>query len=159
MFTLPPTPPPDIDLEAWRESLAKIRAWKPETVFITHFGPYGGAAEHLDHFETSLSDVAEMARRIIQTDASDDAKYASSSKSEVLALCPAAPSTSRMSDRSTSSARSNSTGEVWSATGRKRVGSAPVIGNERVAVAFHRWSIPIALACSIFRQQEYSRSD
>ena len=75
VFTLPPTPPPDIDLEAWRDSLAKIRDWKPETVFITHFGPYSGAAEHLDHIETSLRDVAEMARRAIQTDASDDAKY------------------------------------------------------------------------------------
>ena len=75
VFTLPPTPPPDIDLEAWRDSLAKIREWKPETVFITHFGPYGGAAQHLDHIEMSLRDVAEMARRAIQTDASDEAKY------------------------------------------------------------------------------------
>jgi len=75
VFTLPPTPPPDIDLEAWRDSLAKIRDWKPETVFITHFGPYGGAAAHLDHIETSLRDVADMARRAIQTDASDEAKY------------------------------------------------------------------------------------
>ena len=76
VFTLPPTPPPDIDLEAWRESIAKIRAWKPETVFITHFGPYGGVAEHLDHFETSLRDVAEIAKRAIDSDASDEAKYA-----------------------------------------------------------------------------------
>jgi glyoxylase-like metal-dependent hydrolase (beta-lactamase superfamily II) len=75
VFTLPPTPPPDIDLEAWRESLAKIRNWEPETVFITHFGAYGDAPEHLDHIETSLRDVADMARRAIQTDASDDAKY------------------------------------------------------------------------------------
>ena len=75
VFTLPPTPPPDIDLEAWRDSLAKIRDWKPETVFITHFGPYAGASAHLDHIETSLRDVAEMARRAIQTDASDEAKY------------------------------------------------------------------------------------
>ena len=75
VFTLPPTPPPDIDLEAWRDSLAKIREWKPETVFITHFGPYGGAAQHLDDIETSLREVAEMARRAIQADASDEAKY------------------------------------------------------------------------------------
>ena len=75
VFTLPPTPPPDIGLEAWRDSLAKIRDWKPETVFITHFGPYAGASAHLDHIETSLRDVAEMSRRAIQTDASDEAKY------------------------------------------------------------------------------------
>ena len=74
VFTLPPTPPPDIDVEAWRDSLAKLREWKPETVFITHFGAYGGAAEHLDHFETSLQEIAELARRIIQSDASEEAK-------------------------------------------------------------------------------------
>ena len=84
VFTLPPTPPPDIDLQAWRDSLAKIRDWRPETVFITHFGAYGGAAEHLDHIETSLQDVAEMARRIIRTDAPEEAKY-EQFKAEVLA--------------------------------------------------------------------------
>jgi len=75
VFTLPPTPPPDIDLEAWRESIAKLRAWKPETVFITHFGAYGGVSEHLDHLERSLADVAAMAKRAIDSDASDEAKY------------------------------------------------------------------------------------
>ena len=84
VFTLPPTPPPDINLEAWRDSLAKIREWKPETVFITHFGPYGDAAQHLDHIEGSLRDVAEMARRAMQADAADDAKY-ERFKAEVLA--------------------------------------------------------------------------
>ena len=38
-FALPPAPPPDIDLEAWKESLARIRAWAPERLFVTHFGP------------------------------------------------------------------------------------------------------------------------
>jgi len=75
VFTLPPTPPPDVDLEAWRESIAKLRAWKPETVFITHFGAYGGVSEHLDHLESSLADVAAMAKRAIDSDASDQAKY------------------------------------------------------------------------------------
>jgi len=84
LFTLPPTPPPDIDLEAWRESIAKLRAWGPETVFITHFGPYGSVAEHLDHLESSLADVAAMAKRAIDSDASDEAKY-EQFKSEVLA--------------------------------------------------------------------------
>jgi glyoxylase-like metal-dependent hydrolase (beta-lactamase superfamily II) len=76
LFTLPPTPPPDIDLEAWAQSVAKIRAWTPETVFITHFGPYGSASEHLDSFEASLRDVAEMARVALEGDDPDEAKYA-----------------------------------------------------------------------------------
>jgi glyoxylase-like metal-dependent hydrolase (beta-lactamase superfamily II) len=84
LFTLPPTPPPDIDLEAWRESIATLRAWRPETVFITHFGAYGGVEEHLDHLEGSLADVAAMAKRAIDSDASDETKY-EQFKAEVLA--------------------------------------------------------------------------
>jgi len=76
VFTLPPTPPPDIDLEAWRESLAKLRNWKPETVVITHFGPYTNTDAHFAHLESSLTDVFDMARRAMALDASDDAKYA-----------------------------------------------------------------------------------
>jgi hypothetical protein len=37
-FIVPPTPPPDIDLEAWRDSFARIAAWHPETLFITTSG-------------------------------------------------------------------------------------------------------------------------
>src|SRR6185436_171758 len=37
-YVLPPTPPPDIDVEQWRESVAKIEAWSPATLFVTHFG-------------------------------------------------------------------------------------------------------------------------
>ena len=29
-MTIPPTPPPDIDVEAWHESIALIRSWRPE---------------------------------------------------------------------------------------------------------------------------------
>jgi glyoxylase-like metal-dependent hydrolase (beta-lactamase superfamily II) len=36
--TLPPTPPPDIDVEAWHRSLELIREWKPQRLAITHFG-------------------------------------------------------------------------------------------------------------------------
>ena len=43
---MPPTPPPDIDLEAWRESADRILAWDPDTLFLTHFGPFHGARPH-----------------------------------------------------------------------------------------------------------------
>ncbi|MBM3749697.1 MAG: MBL fold metallo-hydrolase [Acidimicrobiia bacterium] len=36
---IPPTPPPDIDLDAWRSSTGTILAWNPATLFLTHFGP------------------------------------------------------------------------------------------------------------------------
>jgi glyoxylase-like metal-dependent hydrolase (beta-lactamase superfamily II) len=37
-LTIPPTPPPDVDIEAWQESLGRIAAWRPERLAITHFG-------------------------------------------------------------------------------------------------------------------------
>ncbi len=35
-----PTPPPDIDLDAWQVSLDLIEAWRPQSLAVTHFGSY-----------------------------------------------------------------------------------------------------------------------
>lgn len=59
-FVLPPTPPPDIDLEAWRESVRRIDAWGADTLFLTHFGPAAPVAAHL----CELVDHLELARRL-----------------------------------------------------------------------------------------------
>jgi glyoxylase-like metal-dependent hydrolase (beta-lactamase superfamily II) len=37
-LTLAPTPPPDIDVDAWERSLDTIAAWRPSTLALTHFG-------------------------------------------------------------------------------------------------------------------------
>jgi glyoxylase-like metal-dependent hydrolase (beta-lactamase superfamily II) len=37
-LTIPPTPPPDIDLEKWHTSIELVSAWRPERLAITHFG-------------------------------------------------------------------------------------------------------------------------
>ena len=59
---LPPTPPPDIDLEAWRASLDAIEAWEPATLAVTHFGDYGDVAEHLERLRDALVHWGELAR-------------------------------------------------------------------------------------------------
>ena len=59
-FVLPPTPPPDIDLEAWRDSLRRIEAWGAETLFLTHFGPSAPVGPHL----RELGDHLELTRRL-----------------------------------------------------------------------------------------------
>jgi glyoxylase-like metal-dependent hydrolase (beta-lactamase superfamily II) len=46
-FTLAPTPPPDIDVEAWERSLDLIAGWQPERLALTHFGPADDAAGQL----------------------------------------------------------------------------------------------------------------
>jgi len=63
-YVLPPTPPPDIDLDAWRTSAAAIEAWSPDTLFLTHFGPAGHAGPHL---QTLLEHLDEMAGWVKQS--------------------------------------------------------------------------------------------
>jgi glyoxylase-like metal-dependent hydrolase (beta-lactamase superfamily II) len=63
-LVLPPTPPPDIDLDAWSASLDQIEAWAPKRIAITHFGDYGDAAEHLDRMRAALRHWSELARRV-----------------------------------------------------------------------------------------------
>jgi glyoxylase-like metal-dependent hydrolase (beta-lactamase superfamily II) len=46
-FVLPPTPPPDINLDVWPESAARIERWSPSRLFLTHFGPVEAPAAHL----------------------------------------------------------------------------------------------------------------
>lgn len=60
--TIPPTPPPDVDLEAWRESISRIREWRPRRLAITHFGVYEDVEQQLDSLERGLSELARRAR-------------------------------------------------------------------------------------------------
>ena len=52
---LPPTPPPDIDLPAWRASLARLREARPSALYPTHFDRFEDAGAHLDALEEELS--------------------------------------------------------------------------------------------------------
>jgi hypothetical protein len=61
-LTIPPTPPPDIDIEAWRESIERIRAWHPERLAITHFDVYDDVERQLDEVSAGLEAWGERAR-------------------------------------------------------------------------------------------------
>jgi glyoxylase-like metal-dependent hydrolase (beta-lactamase superfamily II) len=73
---LPPTPPPDIDLELWRESLTRIGAWRAETVFVTHFGPFTPVDPHLAEMGDHLALVANLVRASLARDGSDEDREA-----------------------------------------------------------------------------------
>lgn len=60
--TLPPTPPPDIDLAAWHDSIELIRGWRPERLAVTHFGAYEDPEQQLDELSERLDRWAESAR-------------------------------------------------------------------------------------------------
>ncbi len=68
---LPLTPPPDIDLEAWQESWRKLRAWQPERLFPTHFGPATDVEAHLAQLEERTHRWAEIVRATLAQDGSD----------------------------------------------------------------------------------------
>jgi glyoxylase-like metal-dependent hydrolase (beta-lactamase superfamily II) len=63
-YTLAPTPPPDIDVEAWLESLHTIASWNPRTLCLTHFGPVPEVEDQLMRARESLLYLAETARGV-----------------------------------------------------------------------------------------------
>lgn len=73
-YVLPPTPPPDIDLEAWKGSVARIEAWLPQTLFLTHFGPVQGAAPHLQTLMENLETTAGIVRTRLSEPGTDEEK-------------------------------------------------------------------------------------
>jgi glyoxylase-like metal-dependent hydrolase (beta-lactamase superfamily II) len=61
---VPPTPPPDIDLEAWNASLSQIAEWKPESLALTHFGGVDRPFEHLAAMRDALAHWGTLAREL-----------------------------------------------------------------------------------------------
>jgi glyoxylase-like metal-dependent hydrolase (beta-lactamase superfamily II) len=71
-YILPPTPPPDIDLDMWRGSADRILAWDPDTLFLTHFGPYRGARVHFQQLFERLDAWSATVRRLLADASLDD---------------------------------------------------------------------------------------
>jgi glyoxylase-like metal-dependent hydrolase (beta-lactamase superfamily II) len=63
-LTLPPTPPPDVDLEAWRASLEAIEAWRPRSLGLTHFGAVDDPPAQLATMREQLERFGDRARRL-----------------------------------------------------------------------------------------------
>jgi glyoxylase-like metal-dependent hydrolase (beta-lactamase superfamily II) len=61
-LTIAPTPPPDIDVEAWDASLERIAAWRPAHLGITHFGQVDDVPAQLEAVRASLHDFAALVR-------------------------------------------------------------------------------------------------
>ena len=71
-YLIAPTPPPDIDLAAWRDSLTIIDTWQPGSLFLTHFGVVTGAKAHLARFRETLTAQAEAVRQSLMAGSTDE---------------------------------------------------------------------------------------
>jgi glyoxylase-like metal-dependent hydrolase (beta-lactamase superfamily II) len=66
-YVMPPTPPPDIDIEAWHASTDTILCWQPQTLFLTHFGPSpNDPRAHLAELLERLHRAAAFARQALE---------------------------------------------------------------------------------------------
>jgi glyoxylase-like metal-dependent hydrolase (beta-lactamase superfamily II) len=62
---VPPTPPPDIDIETWEESLDTVAGWSPQRLALTHFGSIDeDVPGHIEKVRAKLREEAELARRM-----------------------------------------------------------------------------------------------
>jgi len=71
-YLIAPTPPPDIDLAAWRDSLTTIDTWQPVSLLLTHFGVITGAKAHLARFRETLTVQAEAVRQSLMAGSTDE---------------------------------------------------------------------------------------
>jgi glyoxylase-like metal-dependent hydrolase (beta-lactamase superfamily II) len=61
-YTVAPTPPPEVDIEAWLGSVDRIEALGPRRLHLTHFGTVVDVGAQLDRVRESLRTGAERAR-------------------------------------------------------------------------------------------------
>ncbi len=61
-FVMPPTPPPDFDLEAWQRTIEEIERRDPERLALIHFGVAEDTQNHLAELRLALYDWADFVR-------------------------------------------------------------------------------------------------
>jgi len=67
-LVVPPTPPPDIDIETWLDSIAIVESWRPERLALTHFGQVDEPIEHLQIVRRRLREEADLAKELSAED-------------------------------------------------------------------------------------------
>ena len=61
-YVRPPTPPPDIDVEAWHTSVDRLRALDLKAVDLTHFGRFADPSPHFDDLLYRLDEWTRWVR-------------------------------------------------------------------------------------------------
>ncbi|MEA2124060.1 MAG: hypothetical protein QOI80_842 [Solirubrobacteraceae bacterium] len=64
-----PTPPPDVDVAAWKLSIDVIAGWQPDRLALTHFGEAtDDVPEHLERLRAALDEEIERTGRMSEAD-------------------------------------------------------------------------------------------
>ncbi len=71
-FPVPPLPPPDIDIGAWKRSIARMRDLAPERLALTHFSLFDDVEQHLDTLERGLGETMAIGRAVLVSGGTDD---------------------------------------------------------------------------------------
>jgi glyoxylase-like metal-dependent hydrolase (beta-lactamase superfamily II) len=60
---MPPCPPPEIHIEAWQQSLAKLKALNLKRIYLTHFGGFDDVNPRLEALGLKLHDWADWVKQ------------------------------------------------------------------------------------------------
>ncbi|WP_333908751.1 MBL fold metallo-hydrolase [Marinigracilibium pacificum] len=70
-----PCPPPDIDIEAWDNSIEILRSASPESLYLTHFGEISGrenVKSHLDQLQENMHRLTEWMKPYVDAEETDE---------------------------------------------------------------------------------------
>src|SRR6266487_3637429 len=59
-YVRPPTPPPDLDLETWSDSIGLVRSLRPDVLYIGHYGAVKDIGQHTGRLREKLQDWGEF---------------------------------------------------------------------------------------------------
>jgi glyoxylase-like metal-dependent hydrolase (beta-lactamase superfamily II) len=61
-YVMPPTPPPEIDVDLWQQTIAELERRAPERLALVHFGVFDDVQRHLAELRLELYDWADHVR-------------------------------------------------------------------------------------------------
>ena len=71
-YVRPPTPPPDVDLEAWSSSIDLLKKLRPDLLYIAHYGPAKNPQPLLESLRANLLTWGDIVLRAMRENKSND---------------------------------------------------------------------------------------
>jgi hypothetical protein len=82
-FVLPPCPPPELDLEAWEQTLDELERRGPAALALIHFGVFDDVQSHLGRLRETLGRWAKWVE-----DGMDEATFTAAGRADIAATDP-----------------------------------------------------------------------